>query len=621
MTTSLPGLGTTRLQKGLSLGWWVAVAAAWLILPMTDPAISTINLFVLVGIYAVIAYGVALLFGDGGLLSIAHGGLWGIGAYAAALLSVHFDWSLWMALPVGIVAAAVLAAVTGYPSLRVKGHYFVVVTFAFAELVRVVGNSWRSFTNGDTGLSIVKPGSKGDILFLQTRKDWYYAMGVAVALTVVITYLVKHSNFGRRLVAIRENEELAEATGVDTTKIKVLAFMLSGALAGASGVAWANYIKFVNPSQFGAEPGLIIVLMVLIGGARSIAGPLLGATFIVIVPDKLGLDPIQNNIVLGIVFIAAILLFPKGFAPVVHDTIVRVRDLVRRKRRGSHASAGSDAFPVSTDAVHVNGSTPSNLEPVALDAAQLVRAEESTVPAGDVILRLNKISKRFGGVQALDGVDVELRAREVLAIVGPNGSGKSTLFGIASGFIAADAGTVEWQQRSMRRLRPFRRTRLGLVRTFQETMVYPDLTVAENLRTALIGARRKPEPKAIAALADYVRLTHRLAVDAGSLSWGETRLLGIALALAQRPQLLMLDEPFAGLSPAAADDVSEILRRIIADGYSLGIIDHEMSYLLPLCDRVVVLDHGVKLFDGEPAAFLQDEGVASAYLGAASADL
>lgn len=592
---------TSSATAGMLAGWSL-LGLAWFVLPFTDPAPSTVNLFVLVGIHAIVAYGVAFLFGGGGLLSIAHGGLWGVGAYTGALLSIHFDWSMWPSIPVAMVIAGALAAVMGYPSLRVKGHYFVIVTFAFAELVRVLASNWSGLTRGDVGISLVTLGEWGDLVSFESRTHWYYGVGVLVAIVVVAVHLLYRSDFGQRLVALRENEELAQSVAIDTTRVKVWAFVISGMLAGLSGVLWANYVRFVHPGQFGAEPGLIVVLMVLLGGARSLAGPILGAIIVVVLPARLGFTPVQNLMALGAVLIGVILLFPQGIVPILRQRLAR---LVARFRPAAGADEVAEVRP-ATEGVPTLAPSPNGGE----------RSDDE-----GPLLVATGIKKHYGGVRAVEGVDITFGRREVVAVVGPNGSGKSTLFNVLSGFTRPDAGSVEWMGRDLVGARPFRAVREGLVRTFQERMVFPGLTVERNLAAALIDAGREATPETIEALARYVRVEHRLGSQAESLSWGESRLLGIALAVANQPRLLLLDEPFAGLSPIAAQDVTEILERLIADGFSLGIIDHEMAYLLPLCDRVVVLDHGQQIFEGEPSEFLEDEAVAGAYLGVVDASL
>jgi branched-chain amino acid transport system ATP-binding protein len=237
------------------------------------------------------------------------------------------------------------------------------------------------------------------------------------------------------------------------------------------------------------------------------------------------------------------------------------------------------------------------------------------------ILGAAKIFKQFGGVRALNGVDVEIHEGQVLGLVGPNGSGKTTLFNVLSGFTSPSSGEVTWNSRVITRLGPHKRARLGLARTFQEMTVFPGLTVVENLAIAVSAAKlRRVAGWTPEALAEYVELTHVSTVRGSDLSWGQGRLLGIALCLALKPQVLLLDEPFAGLSPSAAATVAQAITRLISDGITLCIVDHALKYLIPLCDHLTVLDHGQTIADGSPDDVLADESVRRAYLGATRAD-
>jgi ABC-type branched-subunit amino acid transport system ATPase component len=227
------------------------------------------------------------------------------------------------------------------------------------------------------------------------------------------------------------------------------------------------------------------------------------------------------------------------------------------------------------------------------------------------------LRRRFGGVCALDGVDITIRAREVTGVIGPNGSGKTTLFDVLSGFTRPQGGSVRWAGHDVTRARPHERARLGLVRTFQHSMVFPGLTVEENLRHAANAARsRSLTPTDPDHLLEQTRLGHVGRALASDVSWGETRLLGIAMALVLRPSLLLLDEPFAGLSPAAAEAMGALLLGLRADGVGACIIDHEMSFLLPICQNLVVLVAGVKIAQGQPADVIERADVRAAYLGA-----
>jgi branched-chain amino acid transport system ATP-binding protein len=232
------------------------------------------------------------------------------------------------------------------------------------------------------------------------------------------------------------------------------------------------------------------------------------------------------------------------------------------------------------------------------------------------LLAADNLVKRFGGVTALNGVSVHVAANEVLGIIGPNGSGKTTLFNVLTGFLRPDRGSVVWSGADVTSVAPYRRARQGLVRTFQETMLLPGLTVAENAEMALQTARQ-PEAEfgSPAELLEYVGLTSAAAAMGADLSWGEARLLGIGMTLALKPELLLLDEPFAGLSTVAAERLSALVTRLRAAGRSLCIVDHKVAHLMPLCDRVIVLVNGSIIADGTPAEVVASAEVRSAYLG------
>jgi branched-chain amino acid transport system ATP-binding protein len=231
-----------------------------------------------------------------------------------------------------------------------------------------------------------------------------------------------------------------------------------------------------------------------------------------------------------------------------------------------------------------------------------------------VLLEAQRVTRRFGGIVALDGVDFQISANEVVGIIGPNGSGKTTLFNVLSGFIKPNSGTLSWLGRDVTRKGAHHLAQSGLVRTFQETMLFPGLTVRENVEMA-IRLANDGDTDPVETILEFVNLSHVIDLLAGELSWGQSRLLGIALALTIKPKALLLDEPFAGLSPAAAEDLTVVIRRIRESGYSVGVIDHEMSFLLPVCDRLVVLVNGKAIADGPPLEVIELAAVRSAYLG------
>ncbi len=317
--------GSSRRIPWLSIGFYLAIVALGFAVPQTLVSARIVHLCVLICIYGLLVYGLGFLYEAAGQLSVAHGALWGIGAYTTALLTLNAGWTFWICLPTAMVTAALFAGLLGYPSLRVKGHYFLIVTFAFAEILQTINTNWRGFTNGDTGLVIaVAPPPLGPIS-LQSRADWLVFSFALLVLGIGVLAILRRLPFGRRLSAIRENETLARAAGVNTVRDKVLAFMISGAYAGAAGACWAYYQHYVNPHQFDSHSGIELILMLLIGGIKTTLGPIVGVIVAICLPDLFGFSAAQNEIALGVAFIAIILLMPEGIVTFAQKLIHRLR--------------------------------------------------------------------------------------------------------------------------------------------------------------------------------------------------------------------------------------------------------------------------------------------------------
>lgn len=298
----------------------IVLAAA---LPYAGISNRGLHTAVLVCIFGVAAYGLGMLYRSAGQLSVAHGSLMGIGAYTAAILTQTLGLSFWVCLPLAMMAAALAAGLIGYPSLRVKGHYFLIVTFGFSEIFRTVAINWRGLTNGETGIVIAK--APEPLLFIEvgSRISWYYFSLTALVVAILASALIFRSGFGLRLEALRENESLARAAGVNVARDKIVAFMVSGLFAGAAGAMLAYYQHFISPHQFGSKAGIELILMLLVGGSASLLGPIVGVIVVVALPGALDLSPSQNEIVLGVIFIAIILLLPRGLISVVDINKVR----------------------------------------------------------------------------------------------------------------------------------------------------------------------------------------------------------------------------------------------------------------------------------------------------------
>ncbi|WP_109793444.1 branched-chain amino acid ABC transporter permease [Minwuia thermotolerans] len=310
--TTVTKRGPLRRLSLVTPAFYGMVLLFALLFPEIAGAGRAVHIAVLVCIYGILVYGLAFLYSAAGQLSVAHGALWGIGAYTAALVTLEWGWSFWASMPAAMVVAAIVAGLLGYPSLRVKGHYFLIASFAFAEIVRLVAVNWRGLTNGDTGLVITSSPEPLGPITLGSREEWYYFTLALLVVAIVVVAVLRRLPFGRRLAALRENEELARAAGVNTTRDKVAAFMFSGLFAGVAGTCWAYYGHYVNPHQFGINTAIELILMLLIGSVHFPLGPLVGVLVVICMPEVLGFSPTQNEIALGAIFIAIILLAPKG---------------------------------------------------------------------------------------------------------------------------------------------------------------------------------------------------------------------------------------------------------------------------------------------------------------------
>jgi len=302
---------------------WSAAAAAGLLYPLLTTTAKGLHQGVLVCLYGIVVYGLGFLYSVAGQLSVAHGALWGIGAYVTALLALKLGVSFWICLPIAAIATAAFAGLMGYPSLRVKGHYFLIMTFAFAEIARTIALNWRDVTNGDTGLVITAPPDRLGPIVLNTRMDWYYFTFALMIIGIFAVALLKRSALGKRLTAIGENDLLAEASGVAASRDKVIAFMISGVYAGIAGTCWAFYQHYVNPDSLGSHTGIEFILMLLIGGNQFLLGPIVGVIVAIFLPDVFGFSPTQNEIALGIALVAIILFMPQGVLGALRLLIVR----------------------------------------------------------------------------------------------------------------------------------------------------------------------------------------------------------------------------------------------------------------------------------------------------------
>jgi branched-chain amino acid transport system ATP-binding protein/branched-chain amino acid transport system permease protein len=565
-----------------------AIAAVWIGLSLVVTNSYYQLMLTLVPIWAVLGLSWNLLSGYTGLVSFGHAAFFGLGAYTVTIALVHFDVTPWLGIPLGMVVGTIAGVVIGYPTFRLRGHYFALSMLAYPMALLYVF-VWLGYQEVSLPMKREAPA-----YFMQFSGYRVY-IALAVGLLVVallISLAIERSRFGLSLLAIKQNEPAAEAAGIDTLAWKMRAIMLSGALAAAAGGLYAVVQLVVTPdSVFGMLTSAQALIVALFGGVGTLWGPLIGSAILIPLSETLQANlgdkiPGIQGVVYGIAIILAVLLAPEGI-------YWRVRDFLRRPRAVGFGPVDPIAPPIAA------------------------AAPEPAAQQRQPILTVSKLSKSFGGLRAVADASFTVGDGEILGIIGPNGAGKTTLFNLLNGFLPPNAGTVTFAGHELIGLKPNRVCRLGIGRTFQVVRAFTRLSVLDNV---VVGAYAKTASDAeavaaaTAALAQ-VGLTGRAGALAGSLTNKELRLMELARALAGQPRLLLMDEPLAGLASHEIEDMLEVIRALAAQGTTVVIIEHTMRAMVRLAERFIVLDHGAILAVGHPGDIVKDESVIEAYLG------
>jgi branched-chain amino acid transport system permease protein len=577
-----------RRPVAASLALIAGLALGWIALGMQVTNTYYQLMLTLVPIWAVMGLSWNLLSGYTGLVSFGHAAFFGLGAYTVTIGLVAYDLTPWFGIPLGMVVGAVAGLVIGYPTFRLRGHYFALSMLAYPMALLYVFQ-WLGYQE------VPLPMKREHAAFYMQFADYRVYIVLAVALLVValvVSLAVERSRFGMSLVAIKQNEPAAEAAGIDTLAWKLRAIMVSAAIAGAAGGLYAVVLLVVTPdSVFGMLTSAQALIVTLFGGVGTLWGPLIGAAVLIPLSETLQAQlgdviPGIQGVVYGVAIVLVILLAPEGI-------YWRLRDRFHRPLAA--------APPLQAPAAAV------------ASCSQPKPAPRSDRP----ILTVQGLGKSFGGLRAVADVSFTVREGEILGIIGPNGAGKTTLFNLLNGFLDRDSGTVTLAGHDLSGLKPNRICRLGVGRTFQVVRAFARMSVIDNVVVGAYAANATDHAAREAAreALDQVGLMPRADAVAGSLTNKELRLMELARALAGRPRLLLMDEPLAGLSRQDIDDMLGVIRALKARGVTIVIIEHTMKAMVELAERFVVLDHGAILATGKPDEVTANREVIEAYLG------
>ncbi|NEX62242.1 branched-chain amino acid ABC transporter ATP-binding protein/permease [Noviherbaspirillum galbum] len=581
----------------------VALLCIAIALPLLPTPEYWINLLNYIGLYSLVAIGLVLLTGVGGMTSFGQAAFVGLGAYATAYLSTRHGVSPWLGLLAGLAITVISAYLIGLITMRMSGHYLPLATIAWGiSLYFIFGNA--EMLNKYDGLSGIPAISLFGISLASPRAIYFLIWG-AVLLAILCLRNLLASRPGRAIRALKGGSMMAEAMGVDTRRMKVTIFVISAMLASISGWLYAHFQRTVNPSPFGLGYGIEYLFMAVVGGVGHLWGAVLGAGLLTLLKD--GLQSVLPRLLgssgnFEIIVFGALMIFLLQYA----------QEGIWPHLRRLFPDKANPAPPPRADAI----------------------ARSPKPRAGERILDVQRARKQFGGLVAVNDVSFGVDAGEIVGLIGPNGAGKSTTFNLVTGLLPLTSGSIAYRGQDISRFASRDIVRLGIGRTFQHVQLLPGMSVLENVAlgahlrgdyrpqggvlASVLRLNRREEAKLLheaACQLERVGLKEWMFAEAGSLALGQQRILEIARALCSDPALLLLDEPAAGLRYQEKQALATLLRQLRDDGMSILIVEHDMDFVMNLTDKLVVMEFGTKIAEGTPETIQQHPAVLEAYLG------
>jgi branched-chain amino acid transport system permease protein len=598
-TSTKFSLWNQALANGKHRIYWLMVLLC--LLPFFIYSPYYIHILIMLFFYAFLAIAWNIIGGYGGQLSLGHSVFYGVGAYTSTLLFVHFNLSPWMGMLVGGLLATLVSVAIGYPCFRLHGPFFSMSTLAILEVFRIMTVYFSDLTEGSVGVSIPLKFGLRNLIF-EDKKAYLYIMLGLFFLAIFISRWIERSKFGYHLVALREDEDAAESAGVNVSRTKLKALMISAFLTSIAGTFHAQYALYIDPSgEFSMSLSVLMAIMVILGGAGTLLGPILGAVILVPLQEALrawfgGSLQGLHLFIYGLLLIIAVLFLPNGILAWLKGWISRW-------------------FPKAPEIAPEAGEIQKRLDSII---SGWTLNTQGAGAENFLVMKIRNLGKSFGGVTAVKNVDVDVKPGEVTGLIGPNGAGKTTFFNLISGIFRPDSGEVVYLGANITGLTPAHKVcRKGIGRTFQIVKPFGNISVLENV---MIGAfahvRSEREAREIAlAVLDFIGLYPRRSQLAKGLTLGDRKRLELGRALATKPRLLLLDEIMAGLNPSEIEEAIALIQKIKKLGVTIILIEHVMQAVMNLSDQVIILHHGEKIAEGPPRQIATDEKVIKAYLG------
>ncbi|MEI7427348.1 MAG: branched-chain amino acid ABC transporter ATP-binding protein/permease [Betaproteobacteria bacterium] len=609
-------------------------------------------------IYIILLFGLDIVVGYTGQVSLGHAGLFGVGAYTTGVLFFHLDMPFYVTVPASIAVTAFFGGLLALPALKVIGPYLAMVTLAFGTILQILINEMSFLTEGPMGIKLLKPSLFGPEM---GEREFYWVSAIAMIVALIVVHRILKSQLGRAFEALRDSPVACDCMGVSVYRYKVYAFVISAGFAGFAGSMYAYSEKYISPNTYNNELTVLFLLGIIMGGRKSRLGAILGAVIIVLLPkllDDINLFRMVAIALAVLVTLGSALALSKGittrkkvFAPVVGTIALALFSLWLENITDWRLSIFGvmillvvyylqegivGFFRNFTSALRAKVVLAHDLSATAgetsINVIHQAAVKDTTAP----ILTIESILMQFGGLKALNNVDITIKRGTIHGLIGPNGSGKSTMMNVLTGIYIPTAGDVKFESNSVVGKTSSEIALSGIARTFQNVQLFGEMTALENILVGLhhsfnsnlldvaLHLPRFTKEEASAreralGLLHFVGLDKLANEEARNLPYGKQRMLEIARALALDPNLLLLDEPAAGLTAPDIKELLTVIRKIRDHGITIILIEHHMDVVMSVCDKISVLDFGQKIAEGVAQEIQKDEKVIEAYLGGQSA--